>query len=156
MLNAVRPLARMSVQQDFDALIFLTITKGVLDVSLHTGNHLLKQAGEALLAILDNFCDIGVGSCILLTKFVASCRPHALMHCNEFIKLILPSQSVQVSTVGYLFTNLVEHFLNHKQRDSCLCHVGPVQTVETISAIDTFLGVNFASLSISYKESQSI
>lgn len=78
------------------------------------------------------------------------------MHRNEFIKLILPAQSVQVSTVGDLFAYLVEHFLNHKQRDSCLCHVSPVQTVETIGAIDTFLEVNFASLSISYKESQSI
>jgi hypothetical protein len=67
MLNAVRPLARMSVQQDFDTLIFLTITKGVLDISVHTGNDLLKQYGKALLAILDHFCDIGVRSCILLT-----------------------------------------------------------------------------------------
>ena len=126
MLNTVRSLARVSVQQDFYALIFLTVTERVLNVPLHTGDHLLKQARKALLAILDHLCDIGVRSCILLAKFVPSCRPHPLMNCNKFIKLVLPPKSLQVSTVVDLFAYLVEYFLNHKQRDSCLCHIGPI------------------------------
>ena len=50
----------MSIQQNFDALVFLTVAKSVLDIALDSSYHLLELACETLLAFFDHFGDIGV------------------------------------------------------------------------------------------------
>ena len=50
----------MSIQQYLDALVFLTVAEGVLDIALDSSNHLLKLASKTLLALLDHLRDIGV------------------------------------------------------------------------------------------------
>ena len=50
----------MSIQKNFNALVFLTVAEGVLDIALDSSDHLLELTGETLLTFLDYFGDIGV------------------------------------------------------------------------------------------------
>lgn len=121
-LDPIRPLAHVLVEEDLDGIELFSVVEIVLDVPLHPSHHLLQLASETLITLLNYPRDVAVRPSVLLRKSIAAVGPHLLVHHYELFRLLVAPRVV-VSLLSTLALQFLENVLEHEQRDPSLCHI---------------------------------